>query len=256
MTRPMTCVTLSRSPATEMTIRIFASAVFAGLAAGLIAALLQFWLITPLILEGEKYETGELVHFGQPHTDSAAPSDAGHDHSPADEEDGLGRHLLTVAMNMVTWTGFALVLVALASLSGQRLSGSSGILWGLAGFAAIQLFPAMGLPPELPGTPAEDIVLRQYWWTGTVAASVAGLGLIFILRTPLSLALGALALALPHVIGAPELPYYGGIAPPELAALFVARSLGVGAVTWAILGFIAGWIWERDPLSRNTEALA
>ena len=44
---------------------LFASALFAGVAAGLLAALLQMALLVPLIAEAELYETGEKTHFGE-----------------------------------------------------------------------------------------------------------------------------------------------------------------------------------------------
>jgi cobalt transporter subunit CbtA len=226
-------------------IRIFASALFAGLAAGLISALLQFGLLTHTLLEGERYETGELTHFTGGHAE-AGESHAEHEHGAAQE--GLARHVKTVAMSVVTFTGYALVLVALfasVQLSGREIGPREGLLWGLAGFAAVMLLPSIGLPPELPGTPAEDITLRQYWWIATVLASAVGLGLVFLSPSPARVGIGLVLLVAPHVFGAPELSYYGGTAPPELAGKFVARSLAVGAASWLALGFATGLFWRR-----------
>ena len=65
MTPHMTCATPPVSPATKQMIkRMVTSAVFAGLAAGLLAALLHFAFVQNLILLGEDYETGAMVHFG------------------------------------------------------------------------------------------------------------------------------------------------------------------------------------------------
>jgi len=61
-------------------------------------------------------------------------------------------------------------------------------------------------------------------------------------------ALGALAgalLALPHVIGAPHVEGYWGVAPPELGALFAARALGAGLVAWCVMGWLGGHLWSR-----------
>jgi predicted cobalt transporter CbtA len=52
-------------------------------------------------------------------------------------------------------------------------------------------------------------------------------------------------LAAPHVIGAPQPDGFYGLAPPEVAALFSARVLGVAVVVWACLGWIAGHFWSR-----------
>ena len=46
-----------------MPMKLLTSAVFAGVAAGLIAALLQFTFVAPSLLEGELYESGAKVHF-------------------------------------------------------------------------------------------------------------------------------------------------------------------------------------------------
>ena len=43
---------------------LFVSAICAGIAAGLLASVLQFTFVIPLLLEGELYETGARVHFG------------------------------------------------------------------------------------------------------------------------------------------------------------------------------------------------
>ena len=48
-----------------MTRNLLASAVFAGVAAGLLAALVQFVFVIPTLLEGELYETGARVHFAE-----------------------------------------------------------------------------------------------------------------------------------------------------------------------------------------------
>ena len=44
-----------------MTKNLLSSGMIAGAVAGLVMALLQFWMIQPLIVEAERYETGELV---------------------------------------------------------------------------------------------------------------------------------------------------------------------------------------------------
>ena len=228
-----------------MTKNLFTSALFAGLAAGLIAALLQFWLVIPLLLEGELYESGVRVHFAAS-LDAAVQSPAG----PAEGlTQDMSRHLMTTGFSVVAYTAFALLLVAgmaLAERFGHGVSARKGAIWGLCGFIALQLAPAIGLPPELPGTIAAEVELRQTWWMGTVIATAAGLGLIAFGPSLLYAAFGAAFLALPHIIGAPHLDVYFGIAPPELSAHFATRSLGVSAVSWAVLGTVAGHFWSKD----------
>ena len=54
-----------------------ASALIAGCAVGLLAALLHFAFVQEKILLGEHYESGELTHFG------GSGSKPTHDHAPA-----------------------------------------------------------------------------------------------------------------------------------------------------------------------------
>ena len=270
----MMCVTLLASPATEQMIqRMVTSALFAGFAAGLFAALLHFAFVQKLILLGEEYETGALVHFQGVSAPAEDHDHAAHDHgtatpdpatdeaAPAIEADGhayvhdatgeageFARNASTSLFFGLGYVGYALILLAgfgLAEVYGKVITLREGLLWGIAGYAAFQLAPAMGLEPELPGTMAADLAARQIWWLGTAICTAAGLGLLGYGRGVVSV-VGAIALlALPHLIGAPELESYSGVAPPELASTFAARSLGVGLAGWAFLGALAGWFWSR-----------
>ncbi|MEP3632099.1 MAG: CbtA family protein [Shimia thalassica] len=225
-----------------MTKNLVSSAVFAGLIAGLIAALLQFVFVIPLLLEGELYEGGERVHFL---VDGMTQSEKG---SPALGND-WARHLMTIGFNAVTYTGYGLLLLVAMGVARERTStqitAKNGLIWGLCGFIAIQLAPAMGLPPELPGTPAAELAPRQMWWFLTIIASVIGLLVIAFGRGVVMLLLGMVILLLPHIIGAPHLDTYFGIAPPELSAEFVTVSMGVAAVGWTLLGYFAAYFFER-----------
>ncbi|MGB7316933.1 MAG: CbtA family protein [Planktotalea sp.] len=223
-----------------MTKNLLSSAVLAGVAAGLIAALLQFWFVIPTLLEGELYETGARVHFA---TDGSTQSEKG---APALGSDMM-RHAMTIAFNLVTFTGYGLILLAamiFAHEKGHVLSARKGIIWGLAGFVAVQLAPAIGLPPELPGTPAAEVGPRQIWWASTIIATALGLAFMAFGRGSVALLCIPLILV-PHLIGAPHLDTYFGIAPPELSAHFVTLSLGVALVGWSFLGFFCAWFWTK-----------
>ena len=106
---------------------LFVSAICAGIAAGLLASVLQFTFVIPVLLEGELYETGARVHFstdGSPQSDRGAPSLGG----------DWTRHSMTVAFNIVTYTGYGLMLAALisfAALKGITTSARQGLIWGL-----------------------------------------------------------------------------------------------------------------------------
>ena len=223
-----------------MTQKILVSALVAGAVAGFLAALLQFGFVIPLLLEGELYESGARVHFA----DGFIESEAGA--SPIGWD--LGRHGLTVAFNLIAWIGFALILVALMALGARRgiaITPGTGALWGVMAFLAVHLAPAASLPPELPGTTAAEVSSRYVWWAGTIiTAALALAALVFRPGLPAVIVAAVLILG-PHIIGAPHLDRYFGVAAPELAAQFVSRTLGVAALTWAILGAVAGWMWDR-----------
>ena len=51
--------------------------------------------------------------------------------------------------------------MAFADERGHVLTPRVGIIWGLAGFIAVHFAPAIGLPPELPGSSAADVGARQ-----------------------------------------------------------------------------------------------
>lgn len=242
--------------------RLLAGAVFAGAAAGLVAALLHFAFVQPVLLLGEQYESGELVHFeaasaaatdghahdhGDDHGHDGAEAGHGHSHDHGDASD-LQRNGLTVLFTVLIYVSYAAILIAgfaLAEMAGRRINGVTGLLWGLAGYLAFQLAPAMGLPPELPGTVAADLGERQVWWWLTVVATGGGLALLAYGGKVWMYPLAGAALALPHVIGAPQIEGFWGVAPPEVGSLFATRALGVGLVAWCLMGWFAGSLWSR-----------
>jgi cobalt transporter subunit CbtA len=244
--------------------RIFAAALGAGVGVGLIVAVLQHVALVPLILEAEKYEDGILT-VQHKHTQLAprpddiganlaaalpaiAPAHAHDDHPPATtgaEENSPWRAVFTFIATTLTATGFALLLAGAFAVSGRAVDAREGLLWGLGGFTAFALAPAFGLPPELPGSVAAELTVRQAWWIGTMAATLAGLGLFAFVRRAWAIPVAIALLVAPHLIGAPH-PHEGaGLVPPELAATFAARSLGVNAVLWALLGLATGALYAR-----------
>ena len=69
----------------------------------------------------------------------------------------------------------------------------------------------------------------------------------------LNLAIGGELILLPHFVGAPHPESLGGGVPPELAAQFVAVSLGANALFWAVLGGGTGYLHDRlSPDRRST----
>lgn len=227
--------------------RVLLVALAAGIVAGLAATGLQELRVTPLILEAEAYESG-TAHGDTEATASHDHGEAGHDHAAAGAwtpENGLERRAYTLMSNVLTGIAFGLLLVAGYVLRGRRVDLRQGLLWGLAGFAVFNLAPALGLPPELPGSIAADLGERQLWWFGTVAATGLGLAaIVFAPRWPWKLA-GAFLVVMPHAVGAPHPPVMGGAAPPELAAEFAVATVVVAALFWLVLGATSGYLFDR-----------
>ena len=247
---------------------MLASALIAGCAAWLLAATLHFAFVQKYILLGETYETGEAVHFGgasaaadnHDHDHGDTEGDATHDHDAhahAAPGSDTVRNAWTVLFSGLVYVAYAMILVAgfgLARIYGHAIGAREGLLWGIGGFAAFQLAPAVGLAPELPGTAAADLAARQVWWWGTVMATGAGLALLAYGRGLAIMALAAVLLAAPHAIGAPVLDGFSGVAPPEVAASFAARVLGVGLAVWALMGWVAGYVWGREQTAQGARS--
>ena len=200
----------------------------AGCLVAIAMTVLQLLTTVPLILEAEVYETAPAVVAD------------GHDHDHGGEEwapaDGFQRTGLTAVANVVTAIGFGLLLVAASEFAGGIRTWRQGILWGLAGFAAFTLAPGLGLPPELPGMPAAELGPRQVWWTGTVAATAAGLALIAWGRGAALAFLGAALLIVPHLVGAPQPPTHETAVPADLHHRFVVAVTVTNLVFWLLLG--------------------
>ncbi|WP_082659647.1 CbtA family protein [Aureimonas sp. AU40] len=240
-----------------MLTRTLSAAIFAGLFAGLLVTPVQQAKLVPLILAAEVYEEG------------GAP--AGHDHaaslalvSPAlahsGHEGGETTTLVesrtggSILANLVLGCGFALLLAAASLAANRPITFRNGALWGLAGFGAVTLAPALGLPPELPAMPAADLAARQLWWLATVGASVAGLWLV-VLRGSTAARLAGLALLVaPHLFAAPHPADLASPIPPTLAAEFAVASLAVSALFWVLIGLGAGLASDR--LVRNERRAA
>lgn len=219
--------------------RILTTALLAGLVAGIVVSVIQQIVVQPLIVEAERYEAQAAAT--QVRDAPAAGQQAPEAWEP---EDGAERTLYTVLANLLTGIGFALLLGGGFAITGGRVDAGRGVLWGIAGFVAFALAPALGLPPEAPGVPAADLVARQGWWLGTVIATAAGLAAVVFAPRRAAKAAGVVVMTLPHLIGAPQ---HAGAAtiPPELATAFVIASLAATALFWLVLGGVSGALYRR-----------
>jgi cobalt transporter subunit CbtA len=141
--------------------------------------------------------------------------------------------------------GFALLLVGCYALR-RDVNWRKGLLWGLAGFASFSLGPALGLPPELPGAHAADLLARQAWWIATAVATATGLACVVLPKSiPLKL-LGVVLVALPHLIGAPQPIRADNELPAAVVRAFANGSRTVSALMW-LIGMLTSALMQRYP---------
>ena len=237
---------------------ILIAALFAGIAAGVALTAMQTLKVYPLIFAAEKYENSEPVKVEHDHnnaatsTTSTAQGNAEHTHDGDDEwmpADGLERLFFSLLSNVLISVGFGLVLAALFSVR-DVTTWRQGIIWGICGFIVVNLAPSLGLPPELPGMPAGDLVARQTWWWTTVFLTSSGLALIFLTPGQVFRASGVIAIALPHIYGAPQAVNHHSDVPAALAAEFATATLSTNLVFWVILGAVAALAVARQQNSQ------
>ena len=222
-----------------MIFRIFSSALIAGALAGILAGLVQYVFVQPVLLHAELYESGELVHFGQNSGVSA--------HQPIPLF-SFSRDVLSLLFSSLLFAGYALLLLPLMIFAedryGLEITTRFGLLWGMAGFIVLNLAQGFSMAPEVPGVAAAEVSERQVWWAVTVAFTALAVWLIAFHRKPYFVGLAAVLIAAPHLYGAPEPDVFLGSVPPEIAAKFAARALGASMVGWIILGTLTAYFWE------------
>jgi len=194
-------------------VRIVYAAAPAALIAGLLLSAMQLVEIVPLLRKAETFEVG------------------GHGHAPF-----IGA---TVLANVAIAASFALFVAAAMTLRGDH-GWRRGLLWGLAGYAVFFVSPALGLPPELPGTESAPLASRQAWWVAASASSASGLALMVFARNAALRAVGLVLVALPHLIGAPHPAIAAGTVPAELGREFVRATFVANAAFWLALGVLVG----------------
>jgi len=236
--------------------RIFLSAILAGLLSGLIVTALHHVTTTPLIIEAEKYESGtpkaeQKTSFSQSnshpylilaHGNAHKEGESSSEWSPAD---GIERTVYTGLTTILTAIGFALLLTSAYALSNQSVDGRTGVMWGMAGFAAIALAPSLGLPPELPGSAAADLVSRQIWWLITAVATSIAIALLVFANNWVLRAIGVILIMAPHAIGAPHPEGYASSVPAEIQGHFVTASLACNFILWSLLGWFSGTFYKK-----------
>jgi cobalt transporter subunit CbtA (proposed) len=221
---------------------LFLAALVAALCAGLTTSAFQAWRVTPLIFAAESFEGSEAHDHGDAATtvDHAAAEPHSHDDDEWMPQDGLERTSFTIVSNLLMAAGYALIIGAVSVLFNLPITFANGLLWGVAGFAAFTLAPALGLPPGMPGMPVADTLARQIWWFTAAIGTGAAFVLVAKVRAPWALALAVALILLPQIIPAPQAPDDPTGVPPRMTAEFVSAVLYNGALFWVVLGLAFG----------------
>lgn len=260
-----------------MIVRTLLAAIVAGLIAGVFMTGAQELRVTPLILHAEEFEGEAPAATEQPAAQpgAAQPAAENHDqhsslkavspfgafldalspitpayaHEGEHEEGGImfgmSRFSGTLMANLVTGSGFGLLLAGVSLVIGYPITLRNGALWGACGWLAVHMLPAIGLPPELPGFPAAELGDRQTWWLVTVALSAVGLYLVVLREEIVSKVAGLVLIAAPHVYGAPQPVDITSNVPAVLGAEFAVAALATTLAFWIVLGVVSGFINER-----------
>jgi len=218
----------------------------AGILSGLLLTLVQRIQVVPLILEAERYEQAANASPEDEHGHShAAVANQEHTHAAWQPEHGWERTLFTAMANILSASGFALLLGSVTTLRNKAINWRSGLGWGVAGYLTFFIAPSLGLPPELPGTESAALVPRQIWWAATAIATGSGLWLVIFSRQVALRIVGAALLVAPHLLGAPQPEFHSSTAPDELARAFIAATVIANATLWLSLGGLFGFFQGR-----------
>lgn len=211
-----------------------------GTLSGLALFVVQRFTLIPLIETAEKYEATQ--HPGAPHEEEGW--------QPAN---GWERTSFTAITAVLTGIGFAAILFGALAFAGRTADTRRGALWGIAAFVCLGLAPAIGLPPQPPGTAVAGLAERQIWWAGTALATAIGLWLLAGKKRawPLRIA-GVACLLLPHAIGAPVATGQSAV-PPQLVRRFAITSVATTGMFWLLLGTIGGFFYSRYESDQDEE---
>ena len=225
-----------------------------GVVAGLLLTAAQSMGVTPILLSAEQFEIREpaMASAGHGHAEEAH----GHDGSAWAPDGGYERLFFTGLSNVLAAIGFAAILLVfmnqLRAHGRITLTPAHGLLVGLLAYLAVFLAPAIGLPPEIPGTVSAAVESRQTWWIATVALVAVGLGMLWLARG-WKKALGLPLLALPYLFvpAHPEGPLFEHPDETAVSALkalhheFIWVSAATNLFFWLVVGLLCALVLKR-----------
>ncbi|QJC57236.1 hypothetical protein HC248_02557 [Polaromonas vacuolata] len=246
--------------------RIIWSSLAVALIVGSVQTGVQRLQAAPLILAAEVFEV-QKTEAPAPMPALTAPvqgvaADAHeHEHGTAKEwepSNGAERMAWTWVANSLHALSMALLVFAVMGawryLRGSALSALTlaGAVAG-AGWLSFYLWPALGLPAQVPGMEAAPLHARQVWSVLAVASAAAACALAGFSKAKWRWPVAAILLALPFVVGAPQLgsDALAGYSPAAQTALMQLLAQFFWATTWVSLSFwltmgvACGWVFKR-----------
>ena len=158
--------------------------------------------------------------------------------------------MLFRSLSSAHWSIMSIKVTArLIALVIRAANFSVAIRRGISLWNTFCLAPTLGLPPELPGTAAADLLQRQTWWITTAASTAVAIALVVFGKHWALKLLGAVILVIPHVVGAPQPMEHSSLAPEALETQFKIASQLTNLVFWLALGAISAWLFSRKPES-------
>nr|WP_315493381.1 CbtA family protein [uncultured Rhodoferax sp.] len=250
---------------------MFQRLIFAALAVALLVGSVQSGVqqlqAVPIILAAEVFES-QKVEAPEPvaapamaaahaHADAAA-----HSHADAAAEewapaDGAERAFWTWVANVLHAFSMALLVFAVMGVSlyrGSSLRSLALAAWvAAAGWLTFHFWPSLGLHAEIPGMDAARLGSRQGWWVLAAGSAALACASLAVLRSHLRWVAAAAWLALPYVIGAPQitadpLAGFSGEAQATLRQLgtqFIWATTWVSLSFWVSMGLAGGLAFQR-----------
>lgn len=238
---------------------LFARLIWCALLTALIVGSIQFgvqqWRAVPIIRAAEVFESQKPETSGPGHVHGEPGAGA--------EHEAPHRAAWTWVANVLH--GFSMALLMFAVMGwwiwrrGDAVATSRlALAVAAAGLLSLDLWPALGLPAEIPGMDAAGLGARRTWWllaavsAALACASLAGIATKQLPRHWRWLA-ALLLLALPFVVGAPQ-PSADPLAGfsvqaqaqvRELEREFIWTTRWISLSFWISLGCVGGWVFGR-----------
>ena len=225
----------------------------------------QRWQASPLILAAEVYEAqkAETPVPASPaahvHSDAAAAHEHAHDVAKQWEpKNGFERIGWTWVANSLHAFSMALLVFAVMGVWLYRRGASMGSFalaaWvAAAGFVSLHHWPTLGLHAKVPGMEAAPLHARQVWWVLAVGSAAGACAVAGFVQASWRWLVVAALLALPFVVGAPQLqgdalPGFGAEARAALEQLgeqFIWATTWVALSFWVSMGVVGGLAFQR-----------